>query len=103
MIHRSEVQTSRWMETSIIRTDGLEEFREKPEFGNRHAIFQPGSDWGEIHYDKYNALDFPNGTLDHLAKYTEEKTNIPEKLAKGGLIVGGLLVGAFLLKGLGGK
>lgn len=95
--------TSRWMKTSIIRTDGLEEFREKPEFGNRHVIFELDSDWGEIHYDEYNALDFPNGTLDHLAKYTEEKTNIPEKWAKGGLILGGLLVGAFLLKGLGGK
>lgn len=103
MIHRREVMTERWTGTSIIRSDDLEEFREKPEYGNRHAIFEPGADWGEIHYDEYNALDFPNGTLDHLAKYTEEKTNIPEKWAKGGLILGGLLVGAFLLKGLGGK
>ncbi|MEX0862171.1 hypothetical protein [Nitrosopumilus sp.] len=103
MIHRHEVQTAQWSETSIIRTDGLEEFREKPEFGNRHAIFQPNLNWGEIHYDEHNALDFPNGTLDHLAKYTEEKTGIPEKWAKGGLILGGVLAGIFLLKGLGGK
>ena len=91
------------METSIVRADGLEEFREKPGFGNRHAIFETYSDWGEVHHDKNNALDFPNGTLDHLAKYTEEKTDIPSKWAKGGLILGSILVGAYLLKSIGGK
>jgi len=103
MIHRSEVMTERWTETSIIRSDGLEEFREKPEYGNRHAIFEPGADWGEIHFDEHNALDFPNGTIDHLAKYTEEKTDIPEKWAKAGIVIGGLALGAFLLGKMGGK
>ena len=92
---------SRWIETSIVRTDGKREFRERPKFGNRHAVFLLGSEWGEVHEDKFNALDFPNGTVDHLSKYTEEKTGIPEIIAKGAIIVGGLVVGAKLLQYLG--
>lgn len=93
----------RWIETSIVRLDGREEFRQRPKYGNLHAIFEKNSEWGEIHTDEHNALDFPNGTVVHLAKYTNEKTSIPEDWAKAGLVVGGLVVGAAILKYLGGK
>ena len=101
MIHRSEINSSRWVETTILRNDGLEEFREKPQYGNRHAVFEQGSDWGEIHYDKHNALDFPIGTTNHLAKYIEEKTGIAENRVKTGIIVGGIIgfgIAGILLK-----
>jgi len=82
----------RWSETSIVRFDDKREFREKPEFGNAHVVFNHGSEWGNEHVDEYNALDFPNGTIDHLAKYTEEKTSIPQTVAKIGIIVGGIMI-----------
>ena len=98
MHHISEMMSNRWAETSFLRFDGKREFREKPEFGNSHVVFSPSSEWGEEHIDKYNALDFPTGTVDHLAKYTEEKTNIPETIAGGLIVVGGLILGAKLLQ-----
>ena len=103
LIHRSEISNGRWIETSMVRLDGREEFRQRPKYGNLHAIFEIGSEWGEIHTDEHNALDFPNGTVDHLAKYTEEKTSIPQNLARVGIVIGGIIAGAALLKYLGEK
>jgi len=36
-----------------------------------------------------------------LAKYTEEKTGIPEQIAKVGIVLGALVVGAAVIKFLG--
>ena len=100
-IHRSEIDNVHWIETSLVRADGKQEFRERPKYGNKHAVFYPNSEWGEVHFDQHNALDFPNGTVDHLAKYTEEKANIPEQIAKVGIVLGALVVGAAVIKFLG--
>ena len=96
----SQVQNNQWIETSPIRGDGKREFRERPKFGNRHVIFSINSEWGEVHEDEFNALDFPYGTLDHLSKYTEEQTSIPHNLAKAGIILGSILIGAKLIQKL---
>lgn len=101
LIHRSEITEEQWSDTSIIRTDGREEFREKPGFQDRHAIFVKGDEWGEVHIDKHNALNFPNGTINHLSKYTEEKTGVPELIVKGAIVLGGLFVGIKALQYLG--
>ena len=98
MYHISEMTNDRWVNTSISRFDAKIEFREKPQFGNAHVIFPQNSEWGEEHIDKYNALDFPSGTVDHLAKYSEEKIGIPETIARGVIVVGGLILGAKLLQ-----
>lgn|SRR5690242_19394659 len=98
LIHRSETTTNRWINTSYLRTDNKEEFRERKEFGNRHAVFMKGSEWGEVHYDEYNATDFPTGTVNHAAKYTEEKTGIPQGLATAGIVLGAGYVGYKILK-----
>ena len=94
MITRQEVKEhpERWMKTSWLRLDGKEEYRERKEFGNRHVIFERGTLFGEIHYDKYNATDFPVGTVQHTSNYTEEKTGIPAGLVTLGIIA----VSAFL-------
>jgi len=97
MLHRSEITSDRWIDTSFIRTDGKEEFREKPEYGNQHAVFESDTEWGEVHVDEYNAADFPFGTIDHLSKYTEERTGVPETIARGVIVLGGLILGAKLL------
>jgi len=58
-IHRCEINREQWQDTSFIRTDVKQEFRERQQFGNRHAIFNtPQDEWGEVHYDEHNALDF---------------------------------------------
>ena len=49
--------------------------------------------WGETHYDKYNATNFPQGTLNHTANYVEEKTGIPQGLAALGMVLGLAYVG----------
>jgi len=98
LIHISEITPERWIDTSFARGDGKLEFRERPRYGNRHAAFSKGAVWGEIHIDEHNALDFPDGTVNHLAKYTEEKTSIPQDIAKLGIILGGLFAGYKLLK-----
>ena len=82
----------RWMNTSGVRSDSKEEYRERKEFGNRHAIFEKGSLFGEVHHDKYNATDFPVGTVQHVSNYTEEKTGIPAGLVTLGIVA----VSAFL-------
>lgn len=97
-IHRSEITKERWTDTSYLRTDGKEEFREKKQFGNRHAVFDKGSQWGEVHYDKYNAIDVPSGTVNHFAKYTEEKIGIPQELVVLLIIVVGLAVVVQILR-----
>lgn len=88
LIHRSEISPERWINTSYLRTDGREEFREKSKFGNRHAVFEIGSEWGEVHRDEHNATDFPVGTVNHAAKYAEEKTGIPQGLVALGIVLG---------------
>ena len=103
MIRRIDVQNTRWLNTSILRPDGLEEYRERPRYGNRHAIFEQGQDLGDMHYDKHNALDFPHGTLNHISHYVEEKTGVPEKIVKGGLIVGTIASAVALSRYLGDK
>ena len=100
MFDISRMTPERWTQTSIVRTDGKREFREKPEFGNRHVIFDVGSDWGQVHVDEYNALDFPIGTVNHLSKYTEEKTGLPEMITKGAIAFGVLFIAIKALQSL---
>jgi len=97
-IHISEITPERWSNTSFARNDGRREFREKPAYGNRHAVFNRNSSLGEVHVDDHNAIDFPTGTVNHISKYTEEKTGIPGQIAKIGIVLGGLFVGYKLLK-----
>ena len=101
MIHISGMNPEQWAETTIVRLDGKREFRERPKYGNRHVVFLNDSEWGEVHVDEHNALDFPTGTVNHLSKYTEEKTSIPQNIAKFGIVIGVILVGAEILQTLG--
>ena len=87
-----EGHPERWMNTSDVRSDSKEEYRERKQFGNRHVIFEKGVLFGEVHHDKYNATDFPVGTVQHVSNYTEEKTGIPAGLVTLGIVV----VSAFL-------
>lgn len=95
-MHRNELKESEWVNTSIFRWDGKEDYRQFPEHGDGHVVFEPSQEWGDLHYDQYNALDFPNGTLEHLALYIEEKTGISKNQAKGGLIIGGLITASLI-------
>lgn len=103
LIHRSQIDPSKWVNTSIFRFDGKEEYRELARYGNRHAVFSPNSEWGELHEDQHNATDFPKGTLNHLALYTNEKTDIPEEIAKLVLVAAGMYTGYKILKFLGDR
>src|SRR5437660_2484674 len=98
LIHRSEITKERWINTSDLRTDDKEEFREKTKFGNRHAIFEKGALWGEVHYDKYNATDFPVGAVNHFAKYTEEKTGIPKGFVILVVVIVAVVIGIHVIK-----
>ena len=80
IIRRSEITKNRWIDTSYLRTDDKEEFRERKEFGSRHVVFDKNSSLGMIHYDEFNATDFPVGTINHFSNYVEEKTGIPKIL-----------------------
>ncbi|MCZ6582026.1 MAG: hypothetical protein O6761_02500, partial [Thaumarchaeota archaeon] len=62
--------------------------------GNRHAIFRKDLVYGWVHIDKYNALDFPDGTIKHLAKWGNEKTGVDEGLLR--LVGWGALIGLAL-------
>lgn len=77
MIHRSEIESEpdRWM--LDIRLDGVEAYRERPKYGNRHVL-HAGSDWFVSHEDQYNAYNVPAGTVNHIAHWAHEKTGINE-------------------------
>ena len=81
-------EPDRWV---IIYLGDRVECRERPKYGNRHAVFQWSSIYGWVHYDEHNALDFPDGTIKHFAKWGNEKTGIDEgalrALGWGALIV----------------
>jgi hypothetical protein len=64
---------------------------------NRHAVFETGAEWGTVHEDEHNATDFLVGTVNHLAKYTNERTGVPEGLAKLAIV----LLGAYGIYRLG--
>ena len=79
MISRTETMRdfgTRWL--SDLRFDGKEGFREVESYGNRHAVFDYGAEWGYVHDDQYNATSFPKGTVNHLARWGNEKTGIDE-------------------------
>ncbi|MCV0392761.1 MAG: hypothetical protein K5790_05635 [Nitrosopumilus sp.] len=82
MISIDEVRShpEQWINTTALRSDDKIEYREKKEFGNRHVVFENGAFWGDIHYDQFNATDFPVGTVKHFSNYVEEKTGIPQGL-----------------------
>lgn len=77
---------ARWQNTSMLRHDDKVEYREKKEYGNRHAVFEKGSCIGYVHVDKFNATDLPVGTIRHIGKFVEEKTGIPESITS--LVIG---------------
>lgn len=82
MIHVSEIlnEYEKW----IMTHNSLEkiEYRELEKFGNRHAVFSDGSEWGAVHYDEFNATSFPIGTINHLAKWENEQTGLPEEVLR---------------------
>ena len=92
----------RWVDTSFVRTDGKTEYREKTEFGNRHAVFELGATVGVVHIDLHNATDVPVGTIKHFTNYVEEKTGIPQS-GLDLLIALGVLYGVYRLAKWGSK
>lgn len=94
-ITRTDIETNRgrWYDTSIFSTSGNVEYREKKEFGNRHAVFEDRAFVGDVHVDKFNATDAPIGTIRHVSNYIEEKTGIPEPLTTLAIICGGVYLG----------
>ena len=62
--------------------EGKEVFREIEKYGNRHTVFEKNENFGIVHHDQYNATTFPTGTINHLAKWSNEKTGIDEGLAR---------------------
>ena len=76
LIHISEIKSEdhRWIHT----WDG---YRELAKYGNRHAKFVD-SEWLQIHIDQHNATNFPIGTINHLAKWGNEKTAINEDILR---------------------
>jgi|APSaa5957512535_1039671.scaffolds.fasta_scaffold476233_1 hypothetical protein len=81
-IHISEIlnELEKWVLTR--NWFGKTEYRELEKFGDRHAVFENGSEWGTIHYDQYNATSFPVGTVNHLAKWGNEETGLDEGLLR---------------------
>lgn len=77
----------RWVDTSYLRFDDKTEYREKKEYGNRHAVFEYGAILGKVHYDKFNATDVPVGTVRHFSNYVEEKSGIPQGLVNAAIIL----------------
>lgn len=92
-VYRSEMTPERWVNSTGLPPDGREHFRELKQYGNRHVVFERNAEWGQIHIDEYNATDFPVRTVNHLAKYTNEKTGVPENLAKAAIVFGALYLG----------
>ncbi|MGH9878167.1 MAG: hypothetical protein ACRD3Z_04360 [Nitrososphaerales archaeon] len=66
-----------------FNVDGKDHYRQKPSKGNGDAVFEPRAEWGNLHYDEHNALDFPMGTYKHVRKWVSEKTGISEKTVDG--------------------
>ena len=95
MVSIDEVRShpEQWVDTSYLRLDGKLEYRERKEFGNRHVVFENDMYCGDEHIDKFNATDFPLGTINHATNYVEEKTGIPKDLVALGCIALGLFVG----------
>lgn len=92
-VHRSEMTSERWVNSTGLPPDGREHFRGLKQYGNRHSVFERNTEWGQIHIDEHNATDFPVGTVNHLAKYTNEKTGAPKNLAKAAIVLGALYLG----------
>ncbi len=88
VISRSEIlqEIDHWICYENI--EGKEVFRELEKYGNRHLVFDKGAEYGYIHYDQHNATSFPIGTINHLAKWANEKTGVNEGLGK--LVLWGL-------------
>lgn len=89
---------TRWL--GDLRFDGKEGFREVEPYGNRHAVFEQGAEWGEVHYDQYNATTFPHGTVNHLAKWGNEQTGVSEGFLRllgwGALFYGAYKLGKYI-------
>lgn len=81
-ISRSEImnEIDHWFRYENL--EGKEVFRELEKFGNRHTVFEKNVDYGLVHLDQYNATSFPTGTVNHVAKWTNENTGIDEGLAR---------------------
>lgn len=81
-IHISEIlrESEKWLVTR--NWFGKIEYRELEKFGNRHTIFEKDSEWGTVHHDQYNATSFPEGTINHLAKWGNEKMGLDEALLR---------------------
>lgn len=81
-IHISEIhnEPEKWIITR--NWFGKTEYRELEKFGNRHAVFENNSEWGAVHYDQHNATSFPVGTVNHLAKWGNEETGLPEEILR---------------------
>ena len=77
-ISRSEIlqEIDHWIYYENL--EGKEVFRELEKYGNRHAVFEKNADFGIVHPDQYNATSFPTGTVNHVAKWTNENTGINE-------------------------
>lgn len=52
-IHRSKIFDNEWRNTSFVRFDGKEEYREKPRYRDRHAIFEKDAEWAPTTFDNY--------------------------------------------------
>ena len=50
---------------------------------NCDAVFEPNAEWGNLHYDEHNALDFPMGTYRHVRGWLSEKTGVSERTIDG--------------------
>ena len=92
-----EREPERWV---TLRYFDRVEARERPAYGDRHVVFPGDSDLGEMHDDDYNALDFPTGTVNHLAQWGNEKTGINEDLLRLGGWAALLYLGYQILKRL---
>lgn len=89
-LHDIMADRTRWQNTSMLRHDDKVEYREKKEYGNRHAVFEKGSCIGDIHVDKFNATDIPVGTIRHIGKFIEEKTGMPESITSSAIAILGI-------------
>lgn len=62
--------------------EGKKVFRELEDYGNRHVVFEKGSQFGTVHNDQYNATTFPVGTVNHIARWANEKSGVDEVIAR---------------------